>query len=184
MKHQPPKFQIQQIALCPKDPTRARRLLEDLGLEDWLFDNVHATGVVRGAMAENHAHLQFNYQAGTGADEAAGKSLELEILNYPNGHNWMEKNGPSVSHIGMHCTSEELEQFREYFAYNGIGVAQEVQTLAHTNPAIKDSRRYQYAIFDTKDILGVDLKFIVRRDIGKSTEPADWPAQPKVIRKK
>ncbi len=171
-----PKFKIEQIALCPTNPTKARKLLEDLGLTEWFVDNVHATGVVRGAIGENHALLQFNYQAGNGSDVAAGKPLELEVLHYTNGNNWMLKNPNTVSHLGMHCSAEELEQFRAYFYHNGIGIAQEVKTLAHTNAAIKDTRRYQYAIFDTKEILGVDLKFIVRKgypsdeDIEKANE--------------
>jgi hypothetical protein len=40
-----------------------------------------------------------------------------------------------------------------------------VDTYLHTNPVIKDSRRYTYVIFNTRDILGVDLKFIVRRPV-------------------
>lgn len=159
-----PKFRIEQIALCPTNPTKARQLLEDLGLTEWFVDNVHATGVVRGAVGENHALLQFNYQAGNGSDSAAGKPLELEVLHYTQGNNWMLKNPNTVSHLGMHCSAEELEQYRAYFYHNGIGIAQEVNTLAHTNAAIKDTRRYNYAIFDTKDILGVDLKFIVRKE--------------------
>lgn len=175
MNFMPPKFSIQQIAICPTNPTLARELLIDLGLTDWISDNVHAAGVARGVIGENHAHLQFNYQAGSGKDEEANKPLELEILHYTNGHNWMAKNPNTVSHLGMHCTSEELELYRKYFYSKGIGIAQEVNTLAHTNPAIKDSRRYQYAIFDTKDILGVDLKFIVRKDIEKPQ--SDFPVQ-------
>lgn len=168
-----PRFKVEQIALCPTNPMKARKLLEDLGLTEWFVDNVHATGVVRGAIGENHALLQFNYQAGNGSDAAAGKPLELEVLHYTQGNNWMLKNPNSVSHLGMHCSAEELEQFRAYFYHNGIGIAQEVKTLAHTNQAIKDSRRYQYAIFDTKDILGVDLKFIVRKEYIAPTGAAE-----------
>jgi hypothetical protein len=43
-------------------------------------------------------------------------------------------------------------------------VAQEVLTQSHTNPVISGKRWYNYVIFDTKDILGVDLKFIVRKE--------------------
>jgi len=183
-----PHFKIEQIALCPTNPTRARKLLEDLGLTDWFADNVHATGVVRGIIGENHAHLQFNYQAGNGTDEGAGKPLELELLHYTNGHNWMDKNPNTVSHLGMHVTADELELFRAYFYHEGIGIAQEVNTLAHTNPTIKDTRRYQYAIFDTKDILGVDLKFIVRKEYATEAAPVtmqmhEWPVQVAKLKK-
>jgi hypothetical protein len=178
-----PKFKLDQIALCPKNHNLARKLLVDLGLTDWVLDDVHAAGVVRGVACDNHALLQFNYQAGgTLDDDGHGKPrpLELEILHYTSGHNWMEKNPNTVSHLGMHVTDEQLEQFRAYFSYHGIGVVQEVNTLAHTNAHIKDERWYHYAIFDTKDILGVDLKFIVRHMIQKPDPAAmEWPTQPR-----
>ena len=41
-------------------------------------------------------------------------------------------------------------------------MAQEVMTESHTNPVIAGKRTYNYVIFDTKEILGVDVKFIVR----------------------
>jgi hypothetical protein len=72
---------------------------------------------------------------------------------------------PMVSHLGMHCTAEELDAFRRKFADMGIRVAQEVFTESHTNPfLLEQKRKYQYVIFDTRDILGADLKFIVRRE--------------------
>jgi len=72
---------------------------------------------------------------------------------------------PTVSHIGMHCTEEELERFRQKLNTMGIKVAQEVFTRSHTNEfLIEQKRKYHYVIFDTRAILGVDLKFIVRRE--------------------
>lgn len=170
-----PKFQIQQIAIFPADPVRAVKLLTDLGLDEWVEDIVNSTGQVFGQEVESLGHLRFNYQAG-GADPEAQKPLELEVLDYPSIHsaargdenmNWMDYQGlrNSVSHLGMHCSEEELQQFRDYFSAEGIEVAQEVNTNAHTNPHIANSRRYTYVIFNTRDILGVDLKFIVRRNI-------------------
>lgn len=170
-----PKFQIQQIAIFPADPARAVKLLSDLGLDEWVEDIVNSTGKVFGSAVESLGHLRFNYQGG-GADLEANKPLELEVLDYPSMHNdqyedfnqnWMDYQGlrNSVSHLGMHCTEEELAQFRAYFAENDIKVAQEVKTHSHTNPHIANSRRYTYVIFDTREILGVDLKFIVRRNI-------------------
>jgi hypothetical protein len=37
-------------------------------------------------------------------------------------------------------------------------------TISHTNPVIAGKRWYTYVIFDTRSILGIDLKFIVRRE--------------------
>jgi hypothetical protein len=70
-----------------------------------------------------------------------------------------------ASHIGMHCTEAELESWRAFFASRNIAVAQEVFTKSHTNPVIAGKREYHYVIFDTYGILGIDVKFIVRRDL-------------------
>lgn len=155
------KFFIEQIALCPPNPEKAKWLLSELGLDQWTEDHVRADGAVFGVSGSNEADLAFNYQN----TRAADKPLELEVLHYTTGPNWMAGRGPAVSHIGMHCTAEELDAFRRKFADMGIRVAQEVFTRSHTNPFLLETgRKYQYVIFDTKDILGTDLKFIVRRE--------------------
>jgi hypothetical protein len=158
------KFRIEQIALAPTDTNLARLVLKDLGLTEWVEDHVTATGKVHGEPASNEANLSFNYEAGRGV-----VPLELELLEYTAGKNWIQDSAdvgdPIVSHLGMHCTAEELEEYRAYFKRQGFMVAQEVDTTSHTNPAIKDSRRYKYVIFGTRHILGVDLKFIVRKNI-------------------
>lgn len=153
------KFVIEQVAICPKDPAAAKELLAAMEISQWSNDHVTAKGNVYGEEGVNEADLSFNY------DIFAGK--EFEILDYTSGTNWMEHPDRvnSVSHLGMHCTAEELVQWREFFAGRNIEVAQEVFTQSHTNPVIAGKRSYNYVIFDTKEILGVDLKFIVRIDI-------------------
>jgi hypothetical protein len=161
MQKTPLKFRIEQIAIAPVKTARAIKLLSDLGLTDWFKDNVAATGKVFGNEGSNSALLQFNYQAG--GNDPVGKPLELEVLKYVDGHNWLDRRpANTTSHLGMHCSAEELADFRAYFLKEGISVAQEVVTDAHTNPNIRGERRYNYVIFDTVDIIGVDLKFIVR----------------------
>lgn len=163
------RFFIEQIALNPPNPVKTRELLEALGMTDWVHDHVVAVGSVHGTDGlRNEANLAFNYQN----TRPEGKPLELEILNYTHGANWMAGRPPSVSHLGMHCTEEELEQFaRKLFNEMGIKIAQAVMTESHTNPFLLETgRKYKYVIFDTRDILGVDLKFIVRRE--KVDEPS------------
>lgn len=155
------KFFIEQIALCPPNPEQAVALLAKLGLDEWVFDHVSAGGRVHGQVGGNEADLRFNYQN----TREGNKPLELEVLHYTQGPNWMAGRPPMVSHLGMHCTADELDAFRRKFSDLGIGVAQEVFTHSHTNPFLLETgRKYQYVIFDTRDILGVDLKFIVRRE--------------------
>ena len=40
------KFTIEQIAICPKDPSKAKQLLKDMGAVDWSEDRVIAKGKV------------------------------------------------------------------------------------------------------------------------------------------
>ncbi len=115
------------------------------------------------------AFLAFDYELLKGAKE-------FEVLHYAAGPNWMNKqiNKParggdaeahhSVSHFGMHCDEEELSRWKNFFADRGIGIAQEVHTTSHTNPHIVGKRWYHYCIFNTRPILGVDIKFIIRQE--------------------
>ena len=155
----PLKFSIEQIAINPRNPFLARELLIAIGLANWVDDTVIAKGFVFGHPGSSVANLAFNYEAFSGK--------EFEILNYVEGENWLEdcveQRAGSVSHLGMHCTAEELFEWREFFKARNIPVAQEVVTVDHTNPfLIENGRKFNYVIFDTKSILGVDLKFIVR----------------------
>lgn len=174
-----PQFKIEQIALSIPDAQRAQDFLSKIGLSEWFQDHVVATGNVFSSNfikgnenCTNEANLRFNYQAGNGSDGAAGKPLELEILEYTEGYNWIKENiyhgaahPDQVSHLGMHVTAEELVEWRKFFEDEEIMVAQEVWTDSHTNPHIAGKRKYNYVIFDTRKIIGVDLKFIVRIDI-------------------
>lgn len=153
------KFSVEQIALCPTNPAAAIELLTAMGLGEWARDHVVASGKVYGHPGNNEALLNFNYEA------TSHKDLELEILHYTTGPNWMSHRdrANSVSHLGMHCTAEELVQWTQFFADRKIPIAQSVDTQSHTNPVIAGQRWYRYCIFDTKHILGVDVKFICRK---------------------
>lgn len=149
------KFKIEQIAIAPRNTEAARKLLSDMGATEWIDDIVTGDGVVYGEAARNRAHLQFNYEIAP---------CEFEILNYEAGDNWLvHRASPisAVSHISMHCTTEEAEQWKQFFADRNIILAQELQTVTHTNPAVGD-RRWKYYIFRTHPIIGVDVKLIVR----------------------
>ena len=152
------KFKIEQIALCPKDPEAAITLLTEMGAGEWARDHVVAGGYAQHLIGVNEADLSFDYEM---LDTPAS---ELEILHYTSGRNWMEGQN-RVSHLGMHCTEVDLGYWYKFFARLNIPIAQEVITSTHTNPVIAGKRKYHYVIFDTFDILSVDIKFIVRHDI-------------------
>lgn len=154
-----PQFKIEQIAINPPNPDEAKALLHDMGFGEWVEDTVEAKGTVYGYKSENTANLSFSYNAFGGR--------EFEVLNYIEGRNWLDDDFDhrqnTVTHLGMHCTFVELDYWIQFFADRGIGIAQEVYTVSHTNPfLVENGRKFRYVIFDTKAILGVDIKFIVR----------------------
>jgi hypothetical protein len=166
------KFRIEQLAICPPDPIAAIALLTAMGAGEFARDHVVANGRVFGVPSRNEADLAFDYELMDGA-------REFEVLNYTVGDDWMSRRqsliGPTrfrASHLGMHCTAEELDEWRGFFADRGIAVVQEVDTESHTNPVIAGKRSYTYAIFDTFPILGIDVKFIVRHDVGEDGQSA------------
>lgn len=149
-------FFIEQIAIFPPDHAAAKAFLEKLGAR-FIEDEVQAVGRVRDNSAtHNVGRLSFDY-------DLAPDGVELEVLSYKSGDHWMQPHAPSVSHLGMHCSEKELDQWKQWFSNEGIGIVQEVWTMLHTNPyLLQKRRRYHYCIFGTRAILGVDLKFIVR----------------------
>ena len=154
------KFKIEQIAINPPNSKKAKKLLEEIGFAATIEDIVRAEGEVFGEKAQNTAELSFAYQQND-------SPLEFETLRYIQGNNWLEDNylvrEGSVSHIGMHVNADELEKWKNFFLERNISIAQEVKTVNHTNEfLISSGRKYHYVIFDTREILGVDLKFIVR----------------------
>lgn len=153
------KFQVQQVALFPRNAEAAIALLTEMGAGDWARDHVEAVGTVFGDPGRNEADLAFDY-------ELLKSANELEVLDYTSGPNWMATpaHGYSVSHLGMHCSEEELDGWKGFFSVRGIRIAQEVLTQSHSNPVIAGKRWYHYCIFDTREILGVDIKFIVRKE--------------------
>lgn len=164
------QFKIEQIAIAPHNPTAAMELLTAMGAGEWAKDHVVANGSVFEIPGGNEADLAFDY-------EMLKDANELEVLHYTAGDNWLLWNGrsisPSVSHFGMHCTEEELAGWKVFFASRDIGIAQEVYTDSHSNPAIAGKRNYHYCIFDTREILSVDIKFIVRIDTATSNIKED-----------
>jgi hypothetical protein len=177
------KFVIEQLAIVPVNPILAFELLSAMGATDWAFDTVTAEGTVYDQQTKNVGKLAFNYQLGGGpvSELTRGnfpKPIEFEVLEYETGDNWIDAQRrtygdnmgamPVVSHLGMHVSDAMLAEWKKFFEERNIPIAQEVNTLNHTNPVIAGKRQYTYCIFETRHILGFDLKFIVRREVGRS----------------
>lgn len=153
---------IEQIAIGCSNPALLIEGLKLLGLNQWHRDSVVAVGSVFGRNnCQNLADLNFNYQLG----------FELELLHYEQGRNWHEDRNewcyaesPFLSHIGIHVNPMQLEEYKAKFKAAGVQIAQEVNTVSHTNPAIAGKRLYKYVVFDTKELFGFDFKLILRID--------------------
>lgn len=151
-----PTMQIDQVAIYSTDPQGTKDLLNMIfGLSTWHKDTVVASGQVFDKDGANKAELNFNY-------EIMKNGVEFEVLHYESGPNWVEENSQTygVCHLGVHV--ENIEEITQQLIDMGYKVAQEVRTQSHTNPVIKDSRRYHYVIFDTRREFGFDLKLIQR----------------------
>lgn len=156
------RFVIEQLAVNFSDGDQAAQLLHVLGWREWTMDEVIADGQVRGSPAVNKALLRFNYQSSPDVRQP----LEFELLSYESGPNWLSNaEPPNVSHIGMHCAEDELNDWERKLTGIGLQVVQRVDTVHHTNPHIANSRRYTYTIFGASHLIGFDLKFIVRRNL-------------------
>lgn len=144
-------MKIDQVAIYSADPSKLVESLSAMGFDEWQVDSVHAKGHVHGVPVENKADLYFNYQMG---------DFEFEVLHYTEGENWVERYPDGLSHFGSHV--DDIEKAKEMMFELGYSIAQEVETISHTNPNIAGKRRYKYVIFDTRETLGFDLKFIER----------------------
>lgn len=151
---------IEQVAIAVGDIEERLRYYEAMGHE-FVRDEVVAHGEVYGQkmVGGNIAYLAFNYTI------IPGK--ELELIEYMDGDNWLAHSGrahrPSMSHMGMH-----VESIADWVEENDPpwGIAQEVRTVSHTNPAVVEAgRRYHYLIWDSRDDLGFDLKLIERLSV-------------------
>lgn len=148
-------FDIEQVAIRVDNVDRAVRRYMDLGYTEWSLDTVEAEGFVNGqGFGRNVARLAFNY------DMVPGKELELiQYLEGPNFHRHYNVPVNGMSHMGLHVPS-----IAEWTDDNNPpwSVVQEVQTLSHTNPAIRGLRRYTYRIYESQADLGFMLKLIER----------------------
>ena len=161
---------MNKFAIACKNPDEVKKWLNAiLGVDEWHEDLVVAEGQVHPHQRpldkhKNKAELNFNYQLG---------QFEFELIHYKAGRNWLQdintQEDNFLSHLGFHIDDPKrfeavYKELKEHF-----NIAQEVVTESHTNEAIKDERRYRYVIFNSRNMLGFDLKIIQR--LGLAGEP-------------
>lgn len=159
-------LKIDQLAFAAYSDEDEAAIKKQLRLTEanWVEDWVVASGYVRGGRApgapradsSNTAKLLFNYDLG----------LEVEILRYVSGPNYLEAAGVKpchLCHIGAHVEKGmEIPQGLKDFTV-GAPIIQQVETEQHTNPfLVETGRRYRYTIYDTQALFGTFFKVIER----------------------
>ena len=148
-------FTIDQIALRVTSEA-AQNLLIDMGAKLWHYDLAEAEGTVNGISGENAVDSRFSF-------DFSPEKLEVELMRYLEGPNWLaDKPGAVVACLGMYCEEVEIEGWKRFFEEHEIKLVQESWTKKHTHLERQGKRRYHYCIFETRELLGVDLKFIVK----------------------
>lgn len=163
-----PNLKIDQIAFLARTDEDEHLIKYRLGLLDaeWIEDVVKAEGLVDGDWNTNVAKLLFNEDYG----------IQVEILRYLNGANYTQNlKAGEICHIGMHVSSEDSAFVPPFF---NSKVAQEVETISHTNEFLTTiGRRYHYTVYDTRKLFGVHFKIIQRIEDSITIRP-----QPRVLK--
>lgn len=139
-------------------------MLRDIGLTDWFVDNVTAKGKMH--ERENIEVMEqcfSTYEADDNSEIRTPVALELSRHIAGPTYNGIQRN--FVSHLGMYVTEEQLDRFRIYFDNKWVAVLMDMDTTNHSDPSTNVTARFHYVVFDTRPIIGVDLMFIVRKDI-------------------
>jgi hypothetical protein len=86
--------------------------------------------------------------------------MEFEVLHYSAGpHRYVGEQSPLLSHFSVY--TENLEREAGLLADAlGFGPYYRFTTEGHTNPRVKGKKRFTETIFDTRSLIGADLKFI------------------------
>jgi hypothetical protein len=158
----PFNFQFHQVAMFTTDIDGAVGALSDLGFDNWSWDEA----VLRGQRLLNNqwqdvvtkARMAFNYDI---------MPLELEFLEYDSKSEHRHRDRmrleavPFISHMSVHVKSVVQTMRRMRSGWDLIPYHLFI-TEQHTNPAVKDKKRFVECIYDTRANLGYDIKCIER----------------------
>lgn len=174
-----------QIAIAVRHATRWMAAIDsDPGA--WSHDTSTSDAIVMGYPVKREItfDLHYNYR-----QSLAFK--ELELIRFSDLHNFhsisnksidplglyaphlyalraemdLDNRGFFLSHLGIHCSEEEAEEWRALFSRCSIGVAFEDWSKKHTNPVIAGKRFYHNVIFASREALGFNFKACVRRNV-------------------
>lgn len=156
-------YMFHQVAMyCPDGVHDAVRTYRSMGFGEWSRDRATLKGIQQSSDGSWHefevaAEMAFNYQA---------MPMELEFLHYAgHGHRHAEREKltriPFISHMSVHVDSvrAQMELMRSVYGMRPYWL---FVTSEHSNPNVRGKKRFVECIFDTRQMLGYDIKCIER----------------------
>jgi hypothetical protein len=155
----PPFHQVAIFMRTKGDVDTAVNLWKEMGVDQWHHDEPLYKGTIDGDYAECRGYLSFNYQI--------LKGFELEFLTHEGASPWLELfengqvyEGGFVSHMSSYVNDveETANQLKDT-----IGPPYYIrETHDHQNPHVVGVKRFKEYIYDTRALLGFDIKTIQR----------------------
>lgn len=149
-------LKFHQVAIYSANVFESVNMWKDMGYEDWTYDEAILSGTEWGKPGSKKAFMAFNYDI---------LPNELEFVHYsaPTRHLQDERDGnpPFISHMSVMVDDVQWETLRIFNRF-GMKPYHEFLTGHHTNERVKGRKRFKEAIYDTRGLLGFDLKLIQR----------------------
>lgn len=160
------KYQWHQVAIFTADINRSVFQYRRLGFQNWIEDRAELKGFLWGAPVVTQAHMMFGYGV---------MPMELEFLSYrgPNRHLSEGRTGapPFISHMSAYV-DDVKQTCMDLLHDSGKTPYHRFITQNHTNPNVVGKKRFIEAIYDTREDLGYDLKFIQK--VPWDYDDAEW----------
>lgn len=150
-------LKFHQVAIYHAWPEKAVEDWTGMGYSKWIHDSATLTGTEWFEQSSKIGYMWFNYDI---------LPMELEYVRYdsPTRHSGDERTGdtPFISHMSTYvddvdATVHRINQEHDWLPYH------QFLTGEHRNPAvIERGLRFKEAIYDTRGLLGFDIKLIQR----------------------
>ena len=148
-------LKFHQVAIYTDNVMRDITMWKDMGYEEWSYDTAKLVGKDRGVPTIKQATMAFNYDI---------LPLELEYVSY-NGPRNREDERTGFDAFLSHCSTivhDVEEKMLELKQKHGLEPYHQFVTQDHTNPNVQGIKRFKEAIYDTRHLLGFDIKLIQR----------------------
>lgn len=161
-------LKFHQIAIYHHDPEMAMEEWCEMGFNNWTGDRAELVGTEWSMPSSKVGTMWFNYDIAP---------LELEYVKYNREyrHSADDRDGhpPFLSHMSTYCEDVYSVAYRLWSQYRLVPYHRFV-TKNHLNPYVLEKGiRFMEAIYDTRNLLGYDVKLIQRVGAGITDQEVD-----------